>query len=283
MEVQEAYGQQVLSEGIKENGLVKRVIFLENTDSTNVQAKSAAENGAPDGNLVVADAQTAGRGRRGRQWTSPAGKNIYFSLLLRPDFAPEKASMLTLVMALAVASGIEHAVQDLNNGSSRSVFHADNSGIKWPNDLVINGKKICGILTEMSLRQNAPYYVVIGVGINVYEQDFAPELVDKATTLETECGQKISRSSLLANVIEAFEEYYSVFKEEESLAKLKKQYHSLLVNRDRQVCVLEPKGEYQGIATGITDTGELCVKLEDGSETKVYAGEVSVRGIYGYV
>lgn len=279
MEVQEQYGQQALSENMKKNGLVKNLVFFEKTDSTNRQAKAAAEDGAPDGTLIVADEQTAGCGRRGRQWDSPAGKNIYFSLLLRPDFAPEKASMLTLVMALAVASGIERLMEE----ADWEAFQSCNSGVKWPNDIVINGKKVCGILTEMSLKQDAPYYVVIGVGINVYEQAFAAELVDKATTLEAECGQRISRSKLIAYVMEAFEEYYTVFREEESLVKLRERYNALLVNRDKTVCVLDPKGEYEGKATGITDTGELCVELADGTVTKVYAGEVSVRGIYGYV
>ena len=283
MELQEVYGQQTLSEKLKPDGLVKKIVFYDCTDSTNMQAKAAAEGGAPNGTLIVADKQTAGRGRRGRQWDSPAGKNIYFSLLIRPDFPPEKASVLTLVMALAVASGIECAVKDVGNGKTKEAFGECNSGIKWPNDIVMNGKKICGILTEMSLKQNAPYYVVIGVGINVHEQTFAPELVDKATTLEVECGRQISRSTLIASIIEVFEEYYSVFGKEESLVTLREQYNDLLVNRNRSVCVLDPNGEYRGTATGITETGELCVELADGSETRVYAGEVSVRGIYGYV
>lgn len=283
MEVQERYGQQTLSECIKKNGLVQNIVFLEKTDSTNRQAKTAADSGAPDGTLIVANEQTGGCGRRGRQWDSPAGKNIYFSLLLRPEFALEKASMLTLVMALAVADGIAHTMSEACGIKQGEVFGAENAGIKWPNDIVMNGKKVCGILTEMSLKKNAPYYVVIGVGINVYEQSFASELVNKATTLEAECGQRISRSKLVANVMEAFGEYYTVFRKEESLAKLQELYNALLVNRNRSVCVLDPKGDYRGIATGITDTGELCVELADGSVTEVCAGEVSVRGIYGYV
>lgn len=281
MEPYETYGQRELSEKIKNSGIVKNISFYDSVDSTNVQAKKAAERGAECGTLIVADMQTAGRGRRGRDWDSPAGKNIYFSLLLRPDFAPDKAAMLTLVMALAVTRGIKKAVGEKQSGTELSA--ASKPWIKWPNDIVMNGKKVCGILTEMGMKQDAIDYVIIGVGINVYRQKFAPELVDKATGLETECGKRLWRSTLLADIMESFEEYYTIFSESQSLEGLREEYNALLVNRNREVCVLDPHGEYRGIATGITDTGELCVELPDGNVTKVYAGEVSVRGIYGYV
>lgn len=244
-------------------------------DSTNAQAKRDAADGAENGTLIVADMQTAGRGRRGRAWSSPAGTNIYFTLLLRPEFAPDKASMLTLVMALAVAKGVEGAFGGISGCPAPK--------IKWPNDIVINGRKVCGILTEMNVKQERIDYVIIGVGVNVNRQEFSPELADKATSLEAECGQSIAREALLSYIMEAFQEYYTLFERQESLAQLREVYNSMLVNRNHEVCVLDPKGEYRGIATGITDTGELCVELPDGSETQVYAGEVSVRGVYGYV
>ena len=244
-------------------------------DSTNAQAKRDAASGAPDGTLIVADMQTAGRGRRGREWESPAGKNIYFTLLLRPEFAPDKASMLTLVMALAAAKGMKKACSGIPD--------CPEPQIKWPNDIVVNGRKVCGILTEMSVKRERIDYVIIGVGVNVKRQEFAPELAGKATSLEAECGQRLSREKLLADIMEAFQEYYVLFEKRQSLAELREAYDAMLVNRDREVCVSDPKGEYRGIATGITDTGELCVELPDGSKTQVYAGEVSVRGIYGYV
>lgn len=266
----EVYGQNELSSRIRTRWVGKPVCFYSSIGSTNIQAKMDAEGGAASGTLIVADMQTAGRGRRGRAWDSPAGTNIYFTLILKPDFTPDKASMLTLVMALAVARGIEKT----------GLLSA---GIKWPNDIVVNGKKVCGILTEMSVERDYIQYVVIGTGINVYRQEFAPELVDKATSLEEECGQRISRSALIADIMEAFEEYYAVFEKHGSLAGLRETYDRMLVNRDREVCVLDPRGEYRGIAKGITDTGELEVELPDGSISRIYAGEVSVRGIYGYV
>ena len=270
----------------------ERIIhFYESIDSTNAQAAKEAKNGAKHGTLFVADMQTAGRGRRGRAWDSPAGSNIYFSLLLRPELVPDKASMLTLVMALAVAEGIERTTDRMAEAVCGEDSGAESDAhtislhpqIKWPNDIVVNGKKVCGILTEMNLQSGKIDSVIIGVGINVHKQEFAPELVDKATCLDAECGQKISRSQLRAEIIEAFEEYYAAFMKQGDLSGLRENYQERLVNLGREVRVLDPQGEYMGIATGITDTGELCVQLPDGSIRQVYAGEVSVRGIYGYV
>ena len=257
------------------------VRFFEELDSTNIRAKEEAVKGAESGTLIVADKQTAGRGRRGREWSSPGGKNIYFSLLLRPDLPTDKASMLTLVMALAVSKGIQQTMRELQTNVDGTEIPRPE--IKWPNDIVMDGKKVCGILTEMGLKQNAIDYVVIGVGINVHNQEFAPELVDKAAALDVACGKRISRKVLLAHVTDAFETYYDIFMEQGSLEGLRAEYEALLVNCGREVCVLEPRGEYRGVAKGITDTGELLVELPDGSVTEVYAGEVSVRGIYGYV
>ncbi len=255
----------------------QRILFYEKIDSTNVQAKEEAANGASHGTLLVADMQTAGMGRRGRSWESPAGTNLYFSLILRPDFAPDKASMLTLVMALAVAEGMERVKPD------ELPDNFPMPEIKWPNDIVINGKKVCGILTEMSVQEGAIGHVIVGVGINVQKQAFAPQLVQTATDMETQWGLKAPREELLAHIMAAFEAYYKRFEEKGNLAELREIYNKRLVNLGREVQVLDPQGEYAGIATGINDMGELGVKLADGQMTYVYAGEVSVRGIYGYV
>ena len=260
-----------IEENLKTKWIGKKIFFYDSIDSTNARAKEEAKQGVPGGTLFVAEGQTAGRGRRGRDWESPAGKNIYFTLLLKPDCVPNQAAMLTLVMAMAVAEAIERSVQ---TGTVR---------IKWPNDIVINGRKVCGILTEMGLKGTAIDYVAVGVGLNVYRQKFGPELADKAADIETLCGKKISRSALLVDILEIFEEKYAVFQKDLSLARLKCGYDKILVNRGLEVRVLDPKGEYSGIALGITDTGELLVRQSDGSVTEVYAGEVSVRGICGYV
>jgi BirA family biotin operon repressor/biotin-[acetyl-CoA-carboxylase] ligase len=276
-EEQDVYGADELASRINTEWVGKPAFFYESIGSTNAQAKIDAENGASGGTLIVADRQTAGRGRRGRSWDSPAGINIYYTLILKPDFAPDKASMLTIVMAMAVAEGIQRTLSIKGETEDAQV------GIKWPNDIVINGKKVCGILTEMSIEKDYIQNVVIGVGINVREQEFAPEIADKATSLEAECGKKISRCALIGYIMEAFENDYAQFCANENLSQLLDRYNSMLVNMDREVCVLDPKGEYNGTARGINEEGELIVETADGNIKQVYAGEVSVRGIYGYV
>lgn len=266
----EIYTPSELSSRMRTKWAGRPVYFYESVGSSNVQARQLAEEGAAHGALVVADMQTAGRGRRGRSWSSPAGANVYFTIILRPDFAPDRASMLTLVMAHAVAEGIARET-------------GLETGIKWPNDIVIDGRKVCGILTEMSVEQDYIRHVVIGVGINVREQDFTPEIAEKAICLDVACDRRVNRSRLLAEVIKAFEEDYEAFDKAGNLSLLRESYDRLLVNRNREVCVLDPAGEYRGVARGVTDTGELIVELPDGRIQHVFAGEVSVRGIYGYV
>lgn len=246
------------------------VLYLDETDSTNVQAKKLGEAEGKHGTLIVSDRQTAGKGRRGRGWDSPSGASIYMSILLRPDILPDKAPMLTLVMALAVV----RAVREITG---------EEAGIKWPNDIVLNKKKICGILTEMSAEIDYINHVVIGVGINVNTEDFPEEIKKTATSIFIETGKKWKRSEFIAAAMKYFEEYYEIFLKTQNLKMLQEIYNGFLVNKDAQVRVLEPGNEFDGCALGINETGELLVRKSDGEITKIYAGEVSVRGIYGYV
>ena len=248
----------------------KNVYYFAETDSTNIQAKRLGDQQALHGTLVAAGQQSAGKGRRGRTWESPADQNIYMSLLLRPEIIPVKAPMLTLVMAYAAAM----AIRECTNLDVQ---------IKWPNDLVINGKKICGILTEMSTEIDYINYVVIGIGINANLEEFPGALAETATSLRMETGCRIRRSPLIASILRWFEQAYSEFMKTEDLSGIREAYDALLVNCGREVRVLEPKGEWKAEALGINDAGELIVRKADGSETAIYAGEVSVRGIYGYV
>ncbi len=248
------------------------VCVYETLDSTNLEAARLAGQGAAHGTVVAARQQTAGKGRRGRSWDSPVGNNLYFSLLLRPEFTPDKAPMVTLVMAVAAA----RAVQQVADCKVE---------IKWPNDLVAHGKKLCGILTEMHLcaAQPAIDYVIVGVGVNVGAREFESDLQDKATTLENICGAGIDSMVLLEAVLVEFEGLYEAFVQAGDLQPVLEEYQALLVNLNREVTVLDPKGAYHGVARGITGTGELVVDTEDGERREIYAGEVSVRGIYGYV
>ena len=246
------------------------VFYCPVIDSTNIKAKRLAEEGAPHGTLVAAGHQSAGKGRRGRAWESPEGTGIYMTLLLRPELKPAQAPMLTLVMAQSVAD----AIRKLTGLEAQ---------IKWPNDIVINGRKVCGILTEMSTEMTWIHYVVIGVGINVHQQTFPAELKDKATSLDKAGAESVRRAELIAEVMKQFEIYYGELEKAGDLSTIREKYNSMLVNRDREVRVLEPGHEYNGHAIGINKTGELLVRRENGQIETIYAGEVSVRGIYGYV
>ena len=219
--------------------------------------------------------QNAGKGRRGRSWQTMSGTALSFTLVIRPDFAPDKASMLTLVIALSVAEAAEKAA-----GVAAS--------IKWPNDIVVNGKKICGILTEMTMtpEMDEVQYIVAGVGINVNNaapEEFPDEIRDRATSLRIESGRQLSRASLLNEVLLRFEENYAAFLGTLDLSKLRERYQKRLQGVGGEVRVLDPAGEYTGISQGINDKGELLVVRENGECVPVYAGEVSVRGLYGYV
>ena len=248
----------------------QEIVCFTETDSTNVRARKLGENGAAHGTLVVAEQQTAGRGRRGRGWESPAGSSIYMSLLLRPEFLPNKAPMLTIVMAYSVATALrEQTGLDFR--------------IKWPNDIVLNGKKVVGILTEMSTEIEYINHVVIGVGINVNTEAFPEEICATATSIRRESGKTWRRAELIAAILRQFEVQYERFVKEEDLAYLREAYDAVLVNCGREVRILGEKDGYRAVALGIDDQGELLVRKEDGTVTSVYAGEVSVRGIYGYV
>lgn len=247
----------------------RHVVYYQETDSTNIRARDAGEKGGGHGTLFVAERQTAGKGRRGRGWESPAGTSIYMTLLLRPDFQPGKAPQLTLLMAVAVADAIRRTA-------------GLTCRIKWPNDIVSHGKKLCGILTEMCTEIGFINYVVVGVGINVNQEAFPEELSDKASSLKIAAGKSVRRAELIAAVMERFETHYETFLKTEDLSGIRDRYNWLLVNRDQDVKVLEPGNEYEAHAVGINDTGELIVRTRDG-EKAVYAGEVSVRGVYGYV
>ncbi len=244
-------------------------LCYETIDSTNAQAKRLAEAGYGNGTLIVADHQEAGRGRRGRSWETPAGTNIAMSLLLKPEINPNNASMITLVAALAVSKAITQIT-------------GEPAPIKWPNDIVMNGKKVCGILTEMSAQFDYVNHIVVGIGINVNIESFPEEIAEIATSLRKETGKLISRAELIEAVWEQFEAAYEVYLQTQDLRNLVKEYDARLVNMHRNVKVLDPKEPFEGKAMGITPRGELMVDTWE-SRKLVSSGEVSVRGIYGYV
>lgn len=250
--------------------VAKEVLYFDTIDSTNTKAQELAEKGYPSGTLVVADKQESGKGRRGRSWVSPSGTGIFMTLMIKPDINPNNASMLTLVAALAVAKAITSVT-------------GEEAMIKWPNDIVVNGKKVCGILTEMNAQFDYINHIVVGIGINVHNESFPEEISQMASSLMIEAGGKrFHRAQIIAETMSYFEKYYDTFLKTQDLSALVREYDKLLVNRNKSVRVLDPKEPFDGKAMGITPKGELIVDTWE-SRKLVSSGEVSVRGIYGYV
>ena len=262
------YNETTIADQIHTKWAGKTVHFARETDSTNLWIKRLAKEGASEGTLALAEFQSAGRGRLGRSWEVPEGTSVMMSILLRPKFEPQYAPTLTLVRGMAVAKAVKNLGFDVS--------------IKWPNDVVVSHKKICGILTEMGVRDGKIDYAVIGVGINVNIKEFPEEMADKATSLYLESGREFDRSQIPGLVMEAFEKYYEKFAATCDLSGLKEEYESILANYNQPVRVLA-KEPYEGVARGITDGGELLVEKTDGTIVAVSAGEVSVRGLYSYV
>ena len=248
--------------------VAKEVLYFDTIDSTNIKAQELAEKGYPSGTLVVADKQESGKGRRGRSWVSPSGTGIFMTLMIKPDINPNNASMLTLVAALAVAKAITSVT-------------GEEAMIKWPNDIVVNGKKVCGILTEMNAQFDYINHIVVGIGINVHNESFPEEISQMASSLMIEAGGKrFHRAQIIAETMSYFEQYYDTFLKTQDLSALVREYDELLVNRNKSVRVLDPKEPFDGKAMGITPKGELIVDTWE-SRKLVSSGEVSVRGIYG--
>lgn len=263
----------ITSGEIKENlntKLLGQVVeYRDEVDSTNNLAKELARKGASEGTLVVADKQTSGKGRLGRNWESPAGTGIWMSLILRPNILPQYASELTLVAGLGVCEAIKKST-------------GLEAKIKWPNDVVVNGKKVCGILTEMSAEMDRINYVVVGIGINANMEAF-PEELPHATSLKIEGQKEYIRKEIIQCFLEIFEKDYNQYRVDMSLESMKARYEENCITLHQRVKLLKREGESIAEAIGITNSGALIVKYENGMEEEIVSGEVSVRGLYGYV
>ncbi|MGN0362740.1 MAG: biotin--[acetyl-CoA-carboxylase] ligase, partial [Bilifractor sp.] len=234
--------------------------YKESVDSTNNWAKIEARKGAASGSVYLADTQTAGKGSRGRSWGSPEGTSIAMSMVLRPRIELSRVPMVTLVLGLAAADGIRAASDsDIENS------------IKWPNDVVCDGRKLCGILTEMG---GDGKFIVPGIGVNVNVDHFSEELADKATSMYMLTGKKYDRDLVAAEILNYFDRYYRIFLQTGDLAGIIDRYESVLANRGKMVRVLQPDHPFNGLATGIDKMGRLLVRREDNGEMeKIFAGE----------
>ncbi len=247
--------------------LVTRIYTMESVDSTNNEAKRRAQEGAPHGSVFVAEEQTGGKGRLGRVWKSPPKTGLWFTLLLRPNATPEQVTNLTLFAGLAVSRAI-HALTGLP------------AQIKWPNDVVIEGKKVCGILTEMAAEMESVEYVIPGIGVNVNTESFPEDIAWKATSLYLSTGKKWSRATVLQAILREMEELLHR-QEEKGTGAVLAEYRENCVTIGKPVSTQRGNIRLSGIAENITDTGELIVRQSNGSELIINSGEVSVQGIYG--
>ena len=240
------------------------------TDSTNTQANLLAKSGAPHGTVLVAGLQTGGRGRMGRTFQSPEGKGVYLSVILRPDCPPSDLMHLTCAAGVAMLEAVEKA-----SGVRPQV--------KWINDLVVNGKKLGGILTEMSVDKGMVDYAIIGIGINCLQKegDFPPEIADLATSLSLAANRSIPPEKLAAAMIESLWKMSCIlFVEKRQLMSV---YKENCITLGKDIQVIRSDRILPGKAIALDEDGGLLVVYADGSSEPVSSGEVSVRGMYGYV
>jgi len=254
-----------LQEGLRTKRLGRSILFSREVDSTNEWAKELAMNGAYEGTVVMAETQTTGRGRLGREWVSPTG-GLWFSFILRPKLRPAEAVKLTFVAGLAVAKVL------------REMF-GSKAETKWPNDVLVNGRKICGILTEMNTTGETVNFVVVGIGVNAnfdVEKAFPEPLKKVATSLENELGRKIRLEGLFRGLLERLENLYELFMKE-GFDSILEEWKDCAGFLGCQVEVVSPNKKLSGLALDVDHDGALVVRLKDGTIRRVFVGDVSLR------
>ena len=254
-----------LQDGSCAKKLGKNILFFHEVDSTNMLAKKLAMCGAHEGTVIVAETQTRGQGRLGREWSSPTG-GLWFSIILRPKAPPTEAAKLTFVAGLAVANVLGE------------VFGLKVE-TKWPNDVLVNGRKICGILTEMNTTSETVNFVVVGIGVNAnfdVEKVFPESLRKVATSLENELGRKVQLEELLRALLERLENLYELFKREgfNPILKEWKKYARFL---GCQVEAISTAEKLRGLALDVNHEGALVIGLADGTIKRVFSADTSVR------
>lgn len=243
----------------------RNILYHPLTTSTNIEAKALAAEGAPEGSVVAADCQSGGRGRMGRSWVSPPGVNLYFSLILRPAVPSVRVPQLTLLVAAAIHQALCRHSSDLI------------AMIKWPNDILADGKKLCGVLCEMQSEPDCTHFVVVGIGINVNQSEFPPDLQQSATSLFLESGQLFSRPELLASVLNHFEPLYDAWLLEDDLGFILPYLEEHALLQSKEVTIDQLKRSVCGTVRGISRFGELKLESAEGETILVSSGEAHLR------
>lgn len=246
--------------------IAQNIFYYKTVNSTNTAAKNTD---CKSGTLFIAETQTNGKGRMGRDWLSAKKNGIWMSIALMPKINAEHINQITLVTGVAVCETLI--------GMYKLPFK-----IKWPNDIVIEGKKVCGILVEGILEKGKITKVINGIGINVNQKNFTAELADKATSVYMLTGKKTDRTEIINKFSEIFEKYYNEFLNN-GIKNIMVKYRDLCVTLNKDVMAIKDGKKIKAVATGITENGELIIKKEDGTTMNINSGEVSVRGIYGYI
>lgn len=249
----------------------RKIVHFDTIGSTNTEAKILAEKEEPEGTVLLSEEQSSGRGRLGRSWSSPKYTAISMSIILRPDISPIHVAKVTQVGAAAVALACDEMGID--------------AYIKWPNDIILNNRKVCGILTEMSAELNKINYVVMGIGINVNIEgnDFPDEIKPIATSFKNEYNKKFSRQELSGRILNHFEKLYNSFCEDGNAADALKVCRENSIVLGREINIIQNSKATKVKALDIDSEGELIVEYADGKMNKVISGEVSIRGINGYI
>jgi BirA family biotin operon repressor/biotin-[acetyl-CoA-carboxylase] ligase len=248
--------------GLRTKAIGKEIHFSQELTSTNTLAMGLAADGVPEGTVVIAETQTSGKGRLGRKWISPKG-NLYLSVVLRPNIPMHKAPLITLTGAVAVASAIR----------TTSGLEA---GIKWPNDILISGKKVCGLLTEMSAEQDRIRHIVLGIGVDVNMEmgELPPDVRSLSTTLAAEAGAKINRTALLQQVLRDLERWYQKFLANDG--DVLDEWKKLNITVGNRITVSGAGEALNGLAQGVDSDGRLIMRLDNGTVRTLAAGDVTI-------
>lgn len=251
-----------IAAGLKTRYVGKSVHAFSTTDSTNTKAYELALHGAPEGTVVVAEGQKKGKGRLGRKWESPKGVNIYTSIVLRPRIAPSSASQTTLLAAVATARAIEKTAKVLPD-------------IKWPNDLLVGGRKIAGILMELDSEADMVNFIVLGIGIdvNMDRDSLPPDVAKTATSLKEETGKVLGRVILIQELYRQIEKWYEVFRTD-GFGPIITEWERLSIMGGKYVKVSFLKETREGVALGLDTDGALLLRLPTGKIERVVAGDV---------